>query len=76
MMGEVREVTDSVSLPPGYEWSFGRWQRQAEQDEGGALFGILLALALIYLIMAALFESFVQLSQSCSPSPSPLSVWV
>ena len=60
MMGEVREVTDSVSLPPGYEWSFGRWQRQAEQDEGGALFGILLALALIYLIMAALFESFVQ----------------
>jgi len=60
MMDEVREVTDSLTLPPGYEWSFGRWQREAQQDEGSAQFGILLALVFIYLIMAALFESFVQ----------------
>ncbi len=60
MLEEVREITDSLTLPPGYEWSFGRWQREAQQDAGGARFGILLALVFIYLIMAALFESFVQ----------------
>jgi HAE1 family hydrophobic/amphiphilic exporter-1 len=60
MMGQVREILAGVSLPPGYEWSFGREARFAEQDFGNALFAFVLALVLIYLIMAALFESFVQ----------------
>ncbi len=60
MMGEVRQIMDSMNLPPGYEWSFGRWARHAQQDFGEAGFSLLFAMLLIYLIMAALFENFVQ----------------
>jgi HAE1 family hydrophobic/amphiphilic exporter-1 len=60
MMGQVREIMSSVSLPPGYEWTLGRDMRFAQQDFGSALFSFGLALVLIYLIMSALFESFVQ----------------
>ena len=59
-MEQVRAITDSINLPPGYSWTFGRWERWAQSDMGSARFGIIFALLLIYLIMAALFESFVQ----------------
>ena len=32
MMGEVSQIMASIELPPGYEWSFGRWVRYAQQD--------------------------------------------
>jgi HAE1 family hydrophobic/amphiphilic exporter-1 len=57
---QVRAISDSIGLPPGYQWTFGRWERHAQSDMGNAAFGIVFALLLIYLIMAALFESFVQ----------------
>jgi len=60
MMGEVRQILQSIQLPPGYEWEFGRWTRYAAQDLAGAQYAIFLAAILVYLIMAALFESFVQ----------------
>ncbi|TDI48185.1 MAG: efflux RND transporter permease subunit [Acidobacteria bacterium] len=60
MQGQVSEIMNSISLPPGYEWGFGRSWGRAQQDWGNALFAFIFALGLIYLIMAALFESFVQ----------------
>ena len=60
MMGEVRQILGSISLPPGYEWEFGRWVRRAQQDMEGVGVALGLALLLVYLIMAALFESFIQ----------------
>jgi HAE1 family hydrophobic/amphiphilic exporter-1 len=60
MMGEVRAILDSLQLPPGYEVEFGRWTRDAARDLRGSNVAILLAAVLVYLIMAALFESFVQ----------------
>jgi HAE1 family hydrophobic/amphiphilic exporter-1 len=60
MMGEVRQILASIQLPPGYEWEFGRWVRWAAQDLEGTAVALGLALLLVYLIMAALFESFVQ----------------
>ena len=38
MMGEVQAILDSLRLPPGYEWSFGRWTRNAAQDLAGSRF--------------------------------------
>jgi HAE1 family hydrophobic/amphiphilic exporter-1 len=60
-MGEAREaigaMMNQVALPPGYGWSFG----QAFQRENDAMtqmmFNMLLAIALIFIVMAALFES-------------------
>lgn len=55
VMGLMR----SQSMPPGYEWSFGRWDRMRQADEEGSGFALLFALLLVYMLMAALFESFV-----------------
>ena len=60
MMGQVTEIMNGISLPPGYEWGFGRSWFRAQQDWSGASFALIFALLLIYLIMSALFESFVQ----------------
>jgi HAE1 family hydrophobic/amphiphilic exporter-1 len=61
--GAMRAVTGilgSLGLPPGYEWSFGRWNRRQQQDQNSGLFALLFALPLVYMLLAALFESFTQ----------------
>ncbi len=53
------ELESQLQLPAGYSFDFGRdWMRfrRGEQD---SLFAIILALTLMYIIMAALFESFI-----------------
>jgi hydrophobic/amphiphilic exporter-1 (mainly G- bacteria), HAE1 family len=57
---QAQQVLDSIALPPGYEWSFGRWNRYSQQDQQSGWFALLFALPLVYLLMAALFESFTQ----------------
>ncbi|HHT9124471.1 MAG TPA: efflux RND transporter permease subunit [Candidatus Brocadiia bacterium] len=55
----VFKAMSSVSLPAGYSWSMGEDYRRYKEDEAGSRFGLTLALALIYIIMASLFESFI-----------------
>lgn len=59
--GEVKEkisgILDSFRYPPGYSWSFGDRILEQGQDNQQMLFNFLLALALVYLVMASLFES-------------------
>jgi HAE1 family hydrophobic/amphiphilic exporter-1 len=55
----IRQVMDRMELPPGYEWGFGQRFRQEEQSQNVMLMNLLLALILIYLVMAALFESLI-----------------
>ncbi len=59
-MGAVTGILQSMDLPPGYEWSFGRWTRWQQRDQENGLFALLFALPLVYMLLAALFESFVQ----------------
>lgn len=48
-----------LRLPPGYSWEMGNdWRRFRESEESN-YFAILMAVILMYIIMAALFESFV-----------------
>jgi HAE1 family hydrophobic/amphiphilic exporter-1 len=56
----VQRLMGELTLPPGYSWSFGRWTRHQQEDQGNALFTLVFALILIYMLMAALFESFAQ----------------
>jgi HAE1 family hydrophobic/amphiphilic exporter-1 len=62
--GETREtigaLMDSLDLPPGYSWTWN--DRILEQDNQNSQMGInfLLALILVYLVMASLFESLAQ----------------
>jgi HAE1 family hydrophobic/amphiphilic exporter-1 len=57
---EVAGLMNAFELPGGYSWSWN--QRILEQDDQGSQMGInlLLALALVYLVMASLFESLAQ----------------
>lgn len=55
--GEVTEVMNSILMPTGYTWSFGQRQRRAQEQQKQMLVNIILALACVYLVMAALFES-------------------
>ncbi|MEM7586577.1 MAG: efflux RND transporter permease subunit [Acidobacteriota bacterium] len=60
VMFGVSRVVGSVAMPPGYEWSFGRWNRMDQRDADGANFALIFAMLLVYMLMASLFESFAQ----------------
>ncbi len=57
---EMEGLMNAFSLPGGYSWSFN--ERILEQDTQNQqmVINLLLALALVYLVMAALFESLAQ----------------
>ena len=56
----IGALMDAFDMPPGYSWSWD--DRILEQDGQGQQMGInfLLALALVYIVMASLFESLAQ----------------
>jgi len=57
---EIGRLMDSLHLPGGYSWTWN--DRILEQDEQNAqmLTNFILALVLVYLVMASLFESLAQ----------------
>ena len=56
----IEDLMNSLPLPPGYSWTWN--DRILEQDDQNSQMGInfLLALVLVYLVMASLFESLAQ----------------
>lgn len=60
-MDEAREkiagVMDQISYPAGYGWSYGRSFDDDQQAMDEMIINMLLAMFLIYLVMASLFES-------------------
>ncbi|NNE47296.1 MAG: efflux RND transporter permease subunit [Rhodothermales bacterium] len=55
----IREALERYEMPAGYTWDLGRSFRDEEDSQAIMLMNLLLALALIYLVMAALFESLI-----------------
>jgi hydrophobic/amphiphilic exporter-1 (mainly G- bacteria), HAE1 family len=53
----ISAMMNQLSLPPGYSWSFGQGFQQDTEAMNQMLFNMLLAIALIFIVMAALFES-------------------
>jgi hydrophobic/amphiphilic exporter-1 (mainly G- bacteria), HAE1 family len=53
----VSEVMDSLNFPQGYGWSYGFWTKRQEKEDDDFLFNIVFALAMVYFLMASLFES-------------------
>jgi HAE1 family hydrophobic/amphiphilic exporter-1 len=51
---------EGLNLPAGYEVLEGEDWMKGQQDAGDALFLLIFALVLIYMVMASLFESFAQ----------------
>ena len=59
-MRAVGGILGSLPFPAGYSWSFGGWNRNQQQEQDSSRFALLFALPLVYMLLAALFESFVQ----------------
>ncbi len=56
---DIKKVMDQLALPAGYRWSFqGSFQRNDESQQV-MMVNMLLAVAMIYIVMAALFESLL-----------------
>ena len=54
----VQPVLDSISRSPGYDIRFGQNIKELEENRREVITALILALLLVYMIMAALFESF------------------
>ncbi|NQZ28629.1 MAG: efflux RND transporter permease subunit [Colwellia sp.] len=55
----IEQAMDTLNLPTGYTWKLGRGFNRQQQEENIMLVNMLLALAMIYIVMAALFESLL-----------------
>jgi HAE1 family hydrophobic/amphiphilic exporter-1 len=63
----ISERMDLMQLPPGYAWQFGGGFDDDEEAMQRMLFNILLAVAIIYIVLAAQFESLIYpLSMVCT----------
>ena len=54
---EVERIMNAFSLPPGYSWKFGAGFERSDETQEIMAQNILLGIVLIFLVMAALFES-------------------
>lgn len=63
-MDEVRprieKLMETLELPAGYRWTFGRGFDRSDQTQNVMLENMLLAVLLILIVMAALFEAVLQ----------------
>ncbi len=59
VIADVQEVMAGIELPPGYRWDLGRGFAEEQEQFGDMVMAGGLALVLIYLILAALFESLL-----------------
>ena len=63
----IKENMELMSLPSGYDWHFGGGFTGDQEAMQKMLFNILLAIAIIYIVLAAQFESLVYpLSMICT----------
>ena len=59
VQADVQKQLDQMSLPQGIYWDFGLNQKRRGEEFGGLGLAIGMALALIYILLASQFESFV-----------------
>ena len=55
----ISDDLESLALPTGYTWSYGSSFQEENETQMEMLLNLVLALALVYIVMAALFESFL-----------------
>ncbi len=59
MKDNITSQMNTMKLPAGYSWSFDRRVMQSDEDGKVMMINFLLALALVYIVMASLFESLI-----------------
>lgn len=59
VQGDIRKAIADMHLPAGYYWDWGTNQKRQADEFSGMWLAVLLAIALIYMLLAAQFESFI-----------------
>ncbi|UCE17854.1 MAG: efflux RND transporter permease subunit [Gemmatimonadota bacterium] len=59
LRGEIFQQMATLEMPPGYSWSLGQRFEREEEQQSQMLWNYIMAIILIYLLMASLFESLV-----------------
>ena len=59
-MGSVNRILQSVGLPEGYEFRFGRFFRDSMEEDSSLNVALIMAVLLIFMIMSSLFENMMQ----------------
>lgn len=59
VVDHAKAIMDGVTLPSGYRWDFGPQIKQNNDTFGALGLVVLLAIALIYMLLASQFESFL-----------------
>jgi len=59
LSNEVLKRMANFKMAPGYVWSLGRNYQNMVETESDSRFAIILSLIMIYILLAALFESFI-----------------
>ncbi|HLF30079.1 MAG TPA: efflux RND transporter permease subunit [Xanthomonadales bacterium] len=55
----IKERMDLLALPPGYQWQFGEGFDEDKEAMQKMIFNLILAIAIIYIVLAAQFESLL-----------------
>ncbi|HLK61369.1 MAG TPA: efflux RND transporter permease subunit, partial [Chthonomonadaceae bacterium] len=59
VLADLQKTLNQYPFPPGYYWDFGLNQRQQKDEFAGLGLAIGMAVALIYMLLASQFESFL-----------------
>jgi HAE1 family hydrophobic/amphiphilic exporter-1 len=57
---DIRQVLDTIAMPPGYRYEFGGSTKNMQESFGYAVSALALAINFIYMILASQFQSFLQ----------------
>jgi len=78
VLKEVEGVMSTMTLPPGYAWSFNRRIQEKNAQAQQMLINALLAILCVYLVMAALFESYLHplVIMTCLPLAAVGVIWM
>ncbi|MBA4293712.1 hypothetical protein C0431_12185 [bacterium] len=59
IQADVQAKMDKIELPQGITWDFGERQRRKAEEFSGLGLAVVLAVVLIYMLLASQFESFI-----------------
>ena len=59
VQADVEKALAGLDLPPGYYWDWGTSQKRRGEEFAGMGLAVFLAIALIYMLLASQFESFI-----------------
>lgn len=59
IQADIEKAMKEIQMPEGCYWDWGTNQKRAAEENAGMMVSVILAIALIYMLLASQFESFI-----------------